>query len=291
MNVGSLKSYIEKRRGNRPLYMPYLTVGDPDVESTFRYALRIIDEGADILELGIPFSDPTADGPTIEKAMVRAMAKGDFSIHNVLEITRRIHEERPSIPLVYLTYFNPVIRLFMNDVKVEHPDDGYLELARFSIERFLKEAYDAGIRGMVIPDLPYDQREGILIREEGAKVGVDIVQLITPTTSPSRKEELCNIAMGFLYYVTSTGVTGERNTFPENMVQNIQSIKRMSGLPVFAGFGFSRPEQVDGIGRFMDGVIVGSLNHRIIDESTDDAGEQLAGVTRSFIQALERESA
>lgn len=291
-----LNEYIEKRASERggSVYMPYLTLGDPNYESSVEFAVAMIDAGADILELGIPFSDPTADGPVVQAAMTRALERNDFSMRTVFDVARRIHEARPDVPLTFLSYMNPIL----NGVSL--PDGrnaGTLDLsqsnpagrlqydARLGMEAFLKECRSAGIRGLVIPDLPFDQPESAILRELGPEYGVVQVLMVAPNTGDARLTAICEAARGFIYYVTSLGVTGMRADLPEDLKDRIRLVKERSGLPVLAGFGFSEPSQAEQLSGIVDGIIVGSLNQRIIGEHGENSREPLAEVTRGFAAA------
>ena len=210
--------------------MPYLTIGDPDFEATADFAVAMIDAGADIMELGIPFSDPTADGPIIQAAMVRALEHPDFSLEKVFNTTKAIAERRPDTPLVFLTYLNPVLTGFLGPQK----DLSQKALSEFresfnaaeNIHVFLRECNSAGISGIVIPDLPYDQPESEIFRDSAKKYDISRILMITPNTAPKRFKEICKFSEGFIYYVTSLGVTGERTEFPPELRSNIEKIKK-----------------------------------------------------------------
>ena len=273
-----LAEYIRNRQQTtgRPVYMPYLTVGDPNFDATVEFALAMVDAGADILELGIPFSDPTADGPVIQAAMVRALAHPDFSLDRIFEVTAKIHAARPDVPLVFLSYVNPVVRGFARE--------GIDESA--SLAMFLDKCRETGVRGLVLPDLPFDQPESTMLREMARARGVSQVLMAAPNTSPARFKAICKNASGFLYYVTSYGVTGERKSLPEDTQANIDRLRAKSGVPILAGFGISRPEQVVPLRSAVDGVIVGSLHHRIIEEQGAGATDRLREATSGFVDAL-----
>ncbi len=283
-----LSEYIKKKTEKRPVYMPYLTVGDPGFDETYDYAIGMIDAGADILELGIPFSDPTADGPVIQKAMVRAMARDDFSIENVFGTMKRIHDARPEIPIVILTYLNLVMNAFPG--YSNSGEAGTYEkrevAATLAMENFLKKSQEAGVRGIVIPDLPHHQLESEILFKKGKPFGIDRILMVAPTTSPQRRKEICKNASGFIYYVTSTGVTGVRKELPSDMKKKIAQVKKDSGVPVIAGFGFNDPDQMRGLHGAVDGVIVGSHNHRVIEERGDQALQELISDTEKFVSAL-----
>jgi tryptophan synthase alpha chain len=264
----ALEQYIREKRKSGPLYMPYLTVGDPDFDSTVRFACAMIEEGADLIELGIPFSDPTADGPVIEAAMVRAMARPDFSLERVFSVAAEIHRIHPEVALVYLSYMNPVFSGFSGGVT-----------------EFVRRSAECGVRGIVIPDLPVDQPEAADFKKAGETFGVCQIFLSAPNTDPERLKALRS-GGGFIYHVTSYGVTGERKELPPEVSAQIERVRTATGLPVFAGFGFSTPAQAASVRHAADGVIVGSLHHRLIQEKGPAAIDDLRAVTRGFVQAL-----
>lgn len=271
--MDKLKDYILKKRAQGPLYMPYLTAGDPDFASTVRFACGMIDAGADLIELGIPFSDPTADGPVIQAAMVRAMENADFSLERIFQCAREIHEARPDVPIVFLSYMNPVFRGFAH--KSDRP-----------LEAFLAEAARAGIQGIVIPDLPADQPEAIEFFRVSERFQIAQIFMSAPNTSPARLSDLRKHGRGFIYHVTSYGVTGERSELPPEVKTQMKAVRESTGLPVFAGFGFSRPEQAEAVKAVADGVIVGSLHHRLIQEKGAGALEAISESTAAFVKAL-----
>ncbi|MBK6608069.1 MAG: tryptophan synthase subunit alpha [Leptospiraceae bacterium] len=244
--MGSLKECFENKK-NRSNFIPYISLGDPEYALSVEWAKALIDGGADILELGIPFSDPTADGPVIQKSYMRALAKG-FSMDKVLETTKQIHAYKPNIPLVYLTYLNPVIS--------------------YGEEKFFKKAYLAGIRGIVIPDLPVDAKDSAYVLEKARASEIDIIHLITPASSKERIEQIKKVASGFIYYVTSYGVTGERANFAQDLKMRIEMVRKSLKLPICAGFGISTPEQAKSISAYSDGIIIGSAIQRIIEEKS-----------------------
>jgi tryptophan synthase alpha chain len=244
--MGSLKECFDKDK-NRCNFIPYISLGDPEYALSVEWAKALIDGGADILELGIPFSDPVADGPVIQKSYMRALAKG-FSMDKVLETTKQIHSYKPDIPLVYLTYLNPIIS--------------------YGEEKFFKKAYASGIRGIVLPDLPFDSKDSKFVFSMAKESEIDIIHLITPASSKERIAAIKKIASGFIYYVTSYGVTGERSNFAQDLKKRIESVKKTLMLPICAGFGISTAEQAKTISAYSDGIIIGSAIQRIIEEKS-----------------------
>jgi tryptophan synthase alpha chain len=231
------------------LFIPYFSLGDPNYESSIGWASAIINGGADILELGIPFSDPVADGPVIQRAFKRAFTNS-FSLTKIFEITKAIKNQHTTTPIVYLTYFNPIY--FMG------------------IENFIKSSKEAGVSGFIIPDLPFDSPESEDFFHIAAKYEIDLIHLVTPATEKSRIHKMKRNSSGFIYYVTSFGVTGERTDFSDDLKERIEYVRKDLNLPVCAGFGISTPEQANRISQFADGVIIGSSIQRIIEENGSD---------------------
>jgi tryptophan synthase alpha chain len=298
LSIVKLNEYIaSKTKAGGSVYMPYLTMGDPSYEKTVEYALGMIDAGADLLEIGIPFSDPTADGPVIQAAMVRSLERTEFSLDRLFAAVEKIHAARPEVPLVFLSYMNPILNGFAENLEygradLTKPVGQRLQYdAPRAIDTFLLRCQAAGVRGLVIPDLPFDSPESRVLRERGAELGVDQILLVAPNTTDLRLEGICNAARGFIYYVTSMGVTGMRAELPPDLRERIDLVKAKSGLPVFAGFGFSEPEQARALRGQVDGIIVGSLNHRIIAEHGEESGGPLTDVTRGFAAACHADGA
>ena len=278
-----LDVYLRERlKGCKSVYMPYITLGDPDFGHSVEFAIGMIDAGADLLELGIPFSDPTADGPVIQEAMVRAMRQADFSMSRVLEATRAINEARPDVPLILLSYFNPIV----NGLRPAGSKPGYR--AEEGLIAFLDQARSAGVRGLVIPDLPFDAPESELLRNLVGQYDMQQILMAAPNTGDDRLRSIAAAASGFIYYVTSLGVTGLRSSLPADLGARIDRVRQLSGLPVMAGFGFSEPSQAAALAGAMDGIIVGSLNQRTIAEQGAAAGPALARLTAAFAAASHR---
>ncbi|MCA1054466.1 tryptophan synthase subunit alpha [Rossellomorea aquimaris] len=227
----------ELNKGNK-LFIPYIMAGDGGIDGLID-SLKLLEEsGATAIEIGIPFSDPVADGPTIQRAGKRALENG-VSLQYVLdELAGRRGEI--GIPLVFMTYINP--------------------LYKYGIERFFSRCEEVGVDGVIIPDLPAEHRD--LIASPAEEHGIAIIQLATLTSSEERIRELAALTEGFLYAVTINGTTGARSAVNENIGNHLQVLKRYSQVPVLAGFGISTPEHVREMTRDCDGVIVGS---RIID--------------------------
>ena len=267
------------RKANQKVLSIYLPAGYPTSEATLPLLDTLVEAGADMIELGIPFSDPTADGPVIQAAMVRAMGQADFSLSRVLETAQAIHEARPEVPLVFLSYFNPIV----NGLRPADSKPGYR--ADEGLIAFLERARRAGVRGLVIPDLPFDAPESELLRELVGKYDMHQILMVAPNTGEERLRAIATAASGFVYYVTSLGVTGLRSSLPPDLAARIDRVRQLSGLPVMAGFGFSEPAQAAGLAGALDGIIVGSLNQRTIAEQGTRAGPALAKLTAAFAAA------
>lgn len=248
--MSKIKDLFESKKF-KSAFIPYFTLGDPNYKNSVEYGKTILSKGADILELGIPFSDPVADGPVIQRAVARSLKNG-FNFETIFAVTREIHNHRPEVPLVYLTYFNPIYRC--------------------GIDLFLDKAKEAGVVGLVIPDLPFDTKESTDLFQALKKRNMDLIHLVTPATSKKRMEDIAKTSSGFIYYVTSFGVTGERREFSIDLKDRVNQLRKVMKLPICAGFGISTPEQANQISQFSDGIIIGSAIQRIIEESSKDEG-------------------
>jgi len=246
---------------DRPALIPFLMAGDPDLETSARL-LRVAASAGDILEVGVPFSDPIADGPTIQRAGQRALAAGT-TLPDVLTLVRRLRGDTAA-PIVLLTYLNPVVQ--------------------YGVERFCGDARGAGVDGIVVPDLPADEADALIPPARAA--GLDTIFLVAPTTSDSRIRLAAERSRGFLYCVSLTGVTGARTQVPSDVEAVVGRVKALSALPVCVGFGISTPEQAQAIGWLADGVIVGSALVDLVERSASDAESALAGYLQGLRDAL-----
>jgi tryptophan synthase alpha chain len=214
--------------------LPFVTAGDPDLGTTAELVLAMADAGADAIELGVPFSDPTAEGPTIQRASERALAAGT-TLRRVLALAKQIRPQ-VGIPLLLMGYANPFYAL--------------------GADGFVQEAAAAGVDGVICPDLPPE--EGADLYGALGKAGIDGVLLAAPTTTPARLALLARETHGFLYYVSLTGVTGARQALASGIEAGVRAVRALSEVPVCVGFGVSTPAQAAEIGAFADGVVVGS---------------------------------
>ncbi len=222
--------------------IPFIVAGDPDLEATEALVLKLVESGADLIELGVPFSDPFADGPVIQAAHQRALQNG-VNLREVFYFVKRFKEVK--IPLILMTYFNPVLHYGLKD--------------------FAEGCKKSGIDGVIIPDLPSEEA-GLWIRE--ARVSnLDTIFLASPTTPPERIREISRCSRGFIYHISVTGLTGIRGKLPMELELAVRRIKTQSRKPVAVGFGISTLEQAKMVSRYADGVIIGSAIVRIIEEN------------------------
>lgn len=219
-------------------FIPYIMAGDGGLNNLKETILKLQQLGVTAIEVGIPFTDPVADGPTIQKAGERALANGT-TLGKVLNTLRDFANEL-TIPLVAMTYLNPVLA--------------------YGVEQFARDAYQAGIRGVIIPDMPLEESD--IVQPSLRNHNIDLVQLVTLTSTKERIERLTKASEGFIYAVTVNGITGERSSFQDSLEEHFKRIKSYTDLPVLAGFGISNPSHVQSFSSFSDGVIVGS---KIVD--------------------------
>jgi len=226
---------------NGKAFIPFITSGDPSLEITERLAVEMAEAGADLIELGIPFSDPVAEGEVIQNANMRALSRG-VTVDRIFETAGRIRSKSP-VPLVFMTYANPVFA--------------------YGADKFLKNCMEAGVDGLIVPDLPYEEKGEIL--PYCAKYGITLISMIAPT-SRQRIRMIAKEAQGFVYCVSSMGVTGIREHIGDEAKEMVELVRTVSDIPCAVGFGVSTPEQAARMAQFADGVIVGSAIVRIIEK-------------------------
>jgi len=239
--------------------IPFITAGDPDLPTTRALALTMAEKGADLLELGIPFSDPLADGPTIQAASTRAV-KGGVHLTEVLELAGQLRRET-DLPLVLMGYYNPILQ--------------------YGLERTAKDAARLGVDGFIIPDLPLE--EAGPWRVAAAQAGVAAIFLAAPTSGPERIKKAGRLTRGFLYYVSVTGITGARAELPPDLAAALKEVRSLVKCPLAVGFGISTPEQVKWLAPYVDGVVVGSA---IVQRVAKLRGKDLLTEVGDFIAAL-----
>lgn len=250
-----------KQRGETAL-IPFITAGDPDFAKTQQLVKTLESAGADLIELGMPFSDPMADGPTIQAASERALA-GGATVAKVLNLVAEIRLES-QIPLVLMGYYNPIFC--------------------YGIERFAQDASSAGVDALLLVDLPPEEVDEIA--QIVAQAGISLITLLAPTTPPERMARLASLAQGYLYYVSMTGVTGARKVEPEDIRVAVENLRKLTKVPVGVGFGITTVADAKAVGEFADGVVVGSALVKIIEEYGQD--EMLLPMVGDFISALKR---
>ena len=222
-----------RSRGERAL-VPYFTAGDPSLALTRDLVAEAGRRGADIIELGIPFSDPLADGPVVQRATQRVLAAG-VTLPRVLELAREMRSD-VTAPLVFLTYYNPILA--------------------FGLKAFCQTAADAGVEGVIVADLPPE--EAGPLRKEADAAGLDVIHFVAPTSTPERMRRIAKATGSFIYMVTLTGVTGTRAELPPDLRRHLRTLRGITTKPVCVGFGISTPAHAALAGEFADGVIVGS---------------------------------
>ncbi|MCI6993902.1 MAG: tryptophan synthase subunit alpha [Methanobrevibacter sp.] len=248
---------------NGTAFIGFLTAGDPTIDKTIEYILAMEEAGCDLIEIGIPFSDPMAEGVVIQDANVRAL-KHDTTTDDVFEMVRRVREVT-DIPLVFLTYINPVFF--------------------YGYEEFFKKCGELGIDGIISPDLPYEEKGEI--KDIALKNDVDVISLIAPTSS-ERIKMIANDATGFIYVVSSLGVTGMRSEIKTDLNAILSDIREVTDLPLAVGFGINTPQQAEDISKIADGVIVGSAIVKIIEEYGENASEALKEYVSSMKNACNK---
>jgi len=257
------RAFEAARTEGRAALMPYMMAGFPDREASLAIASAYADSGADLIELGVPFSDPLADGPVIHAAATEALEAG-ATLETALEVCRSVSDR---VPVVLMTYVNMV-------------------LAHGGAAEFARRAAEAGAAGAIVPDLPLGEAEDV--RDAFAAAGLALVPLVAPTTPPERRAAICAAACGFVYVVSTVGTTGERAEVPAALADLVAATKAEAEVPVAVGFGIGTPEQAAEVGRIADGVIVGSRLVRAAAEagSADAAAEAVAAFLREARVAL-----
>lgn len=245
---------------NHKAFIPFVTAGDPSAEATVAQVVALAHNGADIVELGVPFSDPIADGPVIQAAGLRAFA-GGITVEGVFDIVKAIREHT-NVPLVFLTYANIPFK--------------------YGYDAFCARCEELGVDGLVIPDLPEEEADEILTFTQ--KHHVDLIPLVSPTSGP-RLKKLVRYATGFIYIVSALGVTGQRSSFAQNLDDLIADLRQVTDAPLCVGFGVHTPEQAKNLAKVADGVIVGSAIVQLAQES-NDAPKAVGDYTKAMVAAI-----
>lgn len=246
---------------NGKAFIPFITCGDPDLETTARIVREAVANGADLIELGISFSDPTAEGPVIQGANIRAL-KGGVTTDKVFDLVRELRKD-VTVPMVFMTYSNVVFS--------------------YGADKFISTCKEIGINGLILPDLPYEEKEEFL--PLCRKYGVDLISLIAPT-SENRIAMIAKEADGFIYLVSSLGVTGTRSEINTDLKSIVDVIRQNSSVPCAIGFGISTPEQAKKMADIADGAIVGSAIIKIIEQYGKDAPKYVGEYVKSMKDAI-----
>ncbi|MDX1385331.1 MAG: tryptophan synthase subunit alpha [Thermoanaerobaculia bacterium] len=261
------RAFARCRKEGRAAFVPYVCAGDPDLDTTRRLLRALVAAGADVIELGVPFSDPIADGPTVQKAATRALAAGT-TLAKVLSL---VADERPSlgVPIVLFSYFNPIHRR--------------------GVDAFAEQAAASGVDGVLCVDLPPEEAEEATVPAL-SRHDIDPIFLLAPTSTGRRIKSVARASKGFVYYVSRTGVTGERAALPAELEGELKRLRKRVKQPVAVGFGISTPEQVAEVAAMADGVVVGSALVRAIEESLgrDDLVERVAARAEELASPLRR---
>lgn len=255
------RKFRELRHNNKKAFIAFLTAGYPNLSTTERLVSAFERAGVDIIELGVPFSDPIADGPVIQMSSYEALKKGT-SLRKILKLVSRLRQ-KTEIPLAAMSYYNPILS--------------------YGPDRFVKEAVRVGLDAVIVPDLPPE--EEIDFSREARKHGLYIIQFIAPTTSIKRAKFIAKRSRGFIYFVSLTGVTGARKSLPQELKNQLIALKRVvAATPVCAGFGVSTHQQVKFVSSLCDGVIVGSAIIKKISQSLSHPN--LVGIVANFVKTL-----
>ena len=256
---------IENAFKNKPIFMPYFPLGYPDLETSIDVIEALAKNGADLIEVGLSFSDPLADGPVIQQATQVALEKG-ITVKKSLEAVKELRARGVTIPLILMGYYNPMLA--------------------YGLEKFIRDAKEAGADGFIIPDLPMEEAE-----EFTAVAGdMPLIQMLAPTSPDERMEAIARNAKGFIYLVSVTGVTGERREVSNDLGALIARVRAHTSAPVCVGFGIGTPEQAKQVGQLADGVIVGSACVKMIGNSQMpvETAKQFAAEFRGALSALRK---
>ena len=239
----------------------FITAGDPDLSATEEMVYLLEDAGADIIELGVPFSDPMADGPTIQLSSERALASGT-TLHGILDVVKKIRT-RSQIPIILMGYLNPV--------------------HAYGYDSFCRDAAEVGVDGVLLVDMPPEESQELIV--PARRYGLDVIFLLTPTSDSARISAVDQLGSGFVYYVTVTGVTGARTSVSGTLAQELSRVKQTILLPIMAGFGISTPAQAAEVGQLADGVVVGSAIVKLFELY---CGEELKQQLLRYVSELKR---
>ena len=254
------ESFQEIRKRGTPGVIPFLTAGFPTIEETIPLLSALVDGGADAIELGVPFSDPLADGPTIQRASFHALKQG-VNLGTCITMCRQLRYREASVPLVFMGYYNPILS--------------------YGLERFAHDASEAGLDGVIVPDLPYEEAE--TLRTACGRKGIHLIPLLAPTSTDERIAKTCEKADAFVYCVSVTGVTGARQELPSGIPALTQRVRKHTDLPIAIGFGISQSRHVQALAPWADAAVVGSA---LIDLVENTPSGQREKAVREFVAGL-----
>lgn len=260
------KTFERLKAEKRSAFVTFVTAGDPTIETSLELVQRLPSAGADIIELGMPFTDPMADGPAIQRSSQRALAHG-MSLKGTLELVRKFREQNDDTPVILMGYYNPIYQ--------------------YGVSAFIRDALSAGVDGTIVVDLPPEADGEMCI--PALQAGLHFIRLATPTTDDVRLPTVLTNTSGFVYYVSITGITGTASINPDRVRDAVARIKAHTALPVAVGFGIKTPEDVRNVASMADGVVVGSAIVNHIQNSLDDAGEPLPNLVDNvtdFVKSL-----
>ncbi|RKO66846.1 tryptophan synthase subunit alpha [Desulfofundulus salinus] len=244
----------------------YITAGDPDLDTTARLVETMIEAGADLVEVGIPFSDPVADGPVIQQASARALANG-VRVKDIIRMCAGIRQKSTGVPLILMTYYNPVFQ--------------------YGLENFARDAARAGVDGLIVPDLPFEESEELLGHTD--RYGLALIPLVAPTTTEKRLAAMAPAVRGFVYCVSVTGVTGAREEIHTDLAKFMQKVRRHIQLPCAIGFGIAGPAQAAAVAPYCDAMVVGSAIVDLVARAgTGDPAPAVASLVREIKCAIEK---
>lgn len=256
---------IENAFKNKPIFMPYFPLGYPDLSTSIDVIEALAKNGADLIEVGLSFSDPLADGPVIQQATQVALEKG-ITVKKSLEAVKELRKRGVTIPLILMGYYNPMLA--------------------YGLEKFIRDAKEAGADGFIIPDLPFEEAEEF----QSINGDMPLIQMLAPTSPDERMEAIARNAKGFIYLVSVTGVTGERREVSNDLGNLIARVRSHTSAPVCVGFGIGTPEQAKQVGQLADGVIVGSACVKMIRSSQKpvETAKQFAAEFRGALSGLRK---
>ena len=251
------------KKEGRTAFVPFITAGDPDMETSFAILAKLPEAGADVIELGMPFTDPMADGPAVQASSVRALKAG-ASMVRVLEMVKKFRRADRDTPIVLMGYYNPI--------------------HAYGTARFARDVAAAGVDGLIVVDLPLEEDE--VLRVPAKAQGVDLIRFVTPTTDEARLKRIVADASGYLYYVSVTGVTGTKAVPEDEVRAAMERVRAATNLPCTVGFGIRSPEQADAIAKVADGVVVGSAIVSKVAANLDQGRDKVIAEVLTLTEAL-----